>query len=242
MSERYVTSGSASIWTDARGIARRGTLLLCSGGPGCCDYLAPVSEMLEDSYRVIRFEQRGCGRSTPDGQYDLQTCLRDMEAVREAYGLEKWVVGGHSWGGDLSLIYALAHPQRTAAALFMAGIGLQRNHEWREVFFENQKSRGEEVPPMEHPFNQEVNEQGNRSFREYVQRPTLYAELAALQCPVLLLCGGKDIRPQWPAAQLHELLPQSVFCLLPEAPHGLWLHEPAAVRTALRSFLGADDT
>ncbi|MCL2298542.1 MAG: alpha/beta hydrolase, partial [Firmicutes bacterium] len=153
MMERYIQCDGASIWTDARGTAHKGTILLASGGPGCCDYLRPVSEMLEDAFQVIRFEQRGCGRSTADGNYDLQTVLRDMEAIREAYGLDEWIVGGHSWGADLSLIYALEHPKRAAAVVFMAGIGLQRNHEWREIFFENQAARGEELPPMKYPFN-----------------------------------------------------------------------------------------
>jgi len=237
MMERYIENEGASIWTEAQGTARKGTVLLASGGPGCCDYLRPVSEMLEDAYRVIRFEQRGCGRSTADGHYDLQTILRDMEAVREAYGLEKWIVSGHSWGADLSLIYALEYPERAAAVVFMAGIGLQRNHEWREIFFENQEALGEELPPMEYPFNSQVNEQGNQSFREYVQGAKLYSDLAAMKCPVLFLCGGQDIRPQWPAEQLHNLMPNSTFCLLPEAVHVLWLHHTQEVRKALRGFL-----
>ena len=163
--EQFVTSGGASLWTDAQGTARKGTVLLCSGGPGCCDYLRPVSEMLEDAYRVIRFEQRGCGRSTADGRYDLQTALRDMEAIREAYGLDRWIVGGHSWGADLSLIYALEYPNRAAAALFMAGMGLQRNREWSAAYHANKDACGEAMPPMDYPANMEVNRQGNDSSR-----------------------------------------------------------------------------
>jgi len=235
--ERYIASGGASIWTHARGTAHRGSILLCSGGPGCCDYLLPVSEMLEDTFQVIRFEQRGCGRSTADGQYDLQTILRDMEAIREAYGLDTWTVGGHSWGADLSLIYALAHPARAEAVLFMAGVGLQCNRQWYEAYRAGRAACGEDMPAFEFPFNPEVNEQGNRSFREYVQQPKLYSRLAALQCPVLFLCGGEDIRPQWPADQLHNLLPNSTFRILPEAAHYLWLHAPEPVRRALREFL-----
>jgi proline iminopeptidase len=193
--------------------------------------------MLEDAYRVIRFEQRGCGRSTADGTYDLQTVLRDMEAIREAYDLDEWIVGGHSWGADVALIYALEYPRRTQSVIFMAGIGLHQNKSWVEAMHANRAARGEELPPMAYPFNDEVNEMGNQTRNAYVQQPMLYAKLAKLRIPVLFLCGGQAIRPQWPAEQLHNLVPGSTFRLLPNAAHCLWLHEPEAVRKELRGFL-----
>ena len=235
--ERFVESGGASIWTDVRGTAHKGTVLLASGGPGCCDYLRPVSEMLEDAFQVIRFEQRGCGRSTADGHYGLQTVLRDMEAIREAYGLDEWIVGGHSWGADVALIYALEYPQRARSVIFMAGIGLHQNKSWVETMHANRVARGEELPDMEYPFNDEVNEQGNKTRNAYVQQPMLYANLARLQFPVLFLCGAQDIRPQWPAEQLHNLVPKSTFRLLPDAAHSFWLQRPEEMRKALREFL-----
>ena len=224
------------VWTEARGTPRNGTVLLCNGGPGCCDYLLPVSEMLEDSYRVIRFEQRGCGRSVKDGRYDLQATLEDMEAIREAYGLNKWIVGGHSWGADLALIYALEYPQRTSALIFMGGIGVQNDREWAAAYHANKDARGETHPPMDYSPNLEVNKQCNHGRKVYIQQPRLYANLAALCCPVLLLSGGEDIRPQWPVEQLHHLLPNSVFRFLPNAGHYAWLDEPEAVRRELREF------
>jgi len=226
------------VWTEARGEAIKGTVLLCNGGPGCCDYMLPVSEMLEDAYRVIRFEQRGCGRSVADGRYDLQTTLRDMEAIREAYELDEWIVCGHSWGADLALMYALEFPKRTSAVIFMAGRALSRNIEWGEAYHANKDARGEVHPKMDYPPNKEVNKQGNVDYNAYVQQPKLYAKLATLGCPVLLLSGGQDIRPCWPVEQVHHLLPNSGFKLLPDAAHYLWLDEPEAVRRELRAFLG----
>ena len=225
------------VWTQARGKAIKGTVLLCNGGPGCCDYMRPVSEMLEDAYRVIRFEQRGCGRSIADGRYDLQTTLRDMEAIREAYGLDEWIICGHSWGADLALIYALEHPRHTSAVVFMAGRALSRNIEWAAAYHANKEARGEVHLKWDYPFNFDVNKQGNRDYNAYVQQPKLYAKLAKLDCPVLLLAGGQDIRPYWPVEQLHHLLPNSTFKLLPNAAHYLWQDAPQAVCQALRTFL-----
>ena len=75
--------------------------MLCSGGPGCCDYLAPVAAMLEGLATVIRFEPRGCGRSEKVDTYSVATSPADLEAVRQHFNLDKWLVVGHSWGADL---------------------------------------------------------------------------------------------------------------------------------------------
>src|SRR5918997_3734191 len=107
MSERVVLSDGVSIWTTRGGEGP--PVMLCNGGAGCCDYLAPVAAMLDDIAQVIRFEQRGCGRSQHAPPYDIETCLTDLESVRAHHGVDRWVIGGHSWGADLALTYALEH-------------------------------------------------------------------------------------------------------------------------------------
>lgn len=59
--ERFIFSRGSRIWTISEGHGV--PMLLCSGGPGCCDYLELVSHMVADIAHVIRFEQGGCGRS-----------------------------------------------------------------------------------------------------------------------------------------------------------------------------------
>jgi proline iminopeptidase len=63
--------------------------MLCNGGAGCCDYLGPVAQMLEDMAKVVRFEQRGCGRSGPTLPYDIETCLADLENIRNYYSVDQ---------------------------------------------------------------------------------------------------------------------------------------------------------
>ena len=101
MSESFVQSDGVSIWTTRRGEGP--PVMLCNGGAGCCDYLAPVGAMLDDLAQVIRFEGRGCGRSDPLPPYTGETCLADLEAIRQHYQVEHWIVGGHSAGADLAL-------------------------------------------------------------------------------------------------------------------------------------------
>ncbi len=111
MVEKYIDSRGTRIWTASQGSGI--PLLLCNGGPGCCDYLQPVAEMLEDLAYVIRFEQRGCGRSDQSGPYNVETCIADMEAIRESYELNRWVVGGHSWGANLAIAYSIVHERQS---------------------------------------------------------------------------------------------------------------------------------
>ena len=82
-----------------------------------CDYLEPVAKMLDDMTKVIRFEQRGCGRSDPSGPYDIETCLADLENIRNYYNVDRWIIGGHSWGADLALVYALEHSSQVSGLM-----------------------------------------------------------------------------------------------------------------------------
>ena len=236
--ENYVQNGSAQIWTEITGHQKDKFMVLCSGGPGCCDYLFPVSQMANDGYTVIRFEQRGCGRSEKDGQYDVETALSDLEAIRAYYGITSWVVGGHSWGAVLSLLYAVRYPERVDALLFMAGIGVQNNREWLTEFYASREEQGEVLPEMPYPFSEEVNRAGNASFRQYIQRPSLYKDIAGLKMPALFLCAERDIRPVWPVMQIQTLVENSALVTISGAAHYIWLTHSDEMRVVLREFLG----
>ncbi len=82
-------------------------------------------------YRIILFDQRGCGKSTPNASLEENTTwelVRDMERLREHLGIEKWLVFGGSWGSTLSLAYAETHPERVTH-LVLRGIFLLRKWE-----------------------------------------------------------------------------------------------------------------
>lgn len=68
-----------------------------------------------DIYRVILFDQRGCGRSRPHASVEDNTTwdlVSDIELIREEMGIDEWIVFGGSWGATLALIYAQTHPRR----------------------------------------------------------------------------------------------------------------------------------
>ena len=89
-------------------------------------------------YRIVLFDQRGCGRSTPFASLDDNTTwdlVSDIEKVREHLGIEKWLVFGGSWGSTLALAYAETHPTRVSE-LVLRGIFLLRDEEIRWFYQE----------------------------------------------------------------------------------------------------------
>lgn len=123
-----VEVAGATLWTVSRGAGR--PLVLCHGGPGLSDNLAPVAEMVEDLALVHRYDQRGSGRSRSDGPFDVASFVADLEALRRHWRHDRWVVGGHSWGANLALFYALEHPDRTLGLIYLAGTGVRWG--WQE--------------------------------------------------------------------------------------------------------------
>ncbi|QVQ53346.1 prolyl aminopeptidase [Spiractinospora alimapuensis] len=108
------------------------------GGPGAgC---APIHRRLFDPerYRILLFDQRNCGRSTPSAarvDTDLATnttwtLVDDIEALRRMVGVEHWQVFGGSWGSALALAYAQTHPERVTE-LVVRGIFTLRDQEVR---------------------------------------------------------------------------------------------------------------
>ena len=235
MTEAFVQSDSERLWTATQGSGV--PVLLCNGGPGCCDYLAPVAAMLDDLAYVIRFEARGCGRSDAAATYDIAGAVRDLEAIREHYGIEHWVVGGHSWGADLALAYAFEHPGRVLGLIGIAGGRVVNDRSWHEAYVYGRDHVGEALPEMAYPFNEEVNRQLNASWRAYLQSPSLLSRLVELETPALFIYGAEDIRPSWPTEQLAELLPQGRFERVEGAAHLVWATHADELRGHLRAFV-----
>lgn len=101
------------------------------GGPGagCEPYHRQFFD--PDVYRIVLFDQRGCGRSRPHASLQDNTTtalVADIETLREWLGIEKWLVFGGSWGSTLALVYAETHPQRVHG-LILRGIFLCRDRD-----------------------------------------------------------------------------------------------------------------
>lgn len=121
--EEHVPVHGGTLWTASQGTGV--PLVLCHGGPGLCDNLGPAADLLTAAARVHRYDQRGNGLSVRTGPPSVETLVADLDALREHWGYERWVVGGHSWGAVLALFYAVAHPARTLGVVSIAGTGMR---------------------------------------------------------------------------------------------------------------------
>ncbi|MGB3724603.1 MAG: prolyl aminopeptidase [Glaciecola sp.] len=102
--------------------------LYVHGGPGAGigdNYNWPFAGK---GYRLIAFDQRGCGRSAPSGCLDsnnITTLLNDIEQIRQHFDIDKWLLFGGSWGSTLSLAYAIKFPHHVSA-MVLRGVFLGR--------------------------------------------------------------------------------------------------------------------
>jgi proline iminopeptidase len=101
------------------------TVLTLHGGPGSGSTANGRRLFDPERYRIVQFDQRGAGRSTPkvDVVTDLSTNttahqLADLEALREHLGIDRWVLQGLSWGVTLGLTYAQTYPEHVIALIF----------------------------------------------------------------------------------------------------------------------------
>jgi len=109
-------------------------VILLHGGPG-----GAISEVMRrfhdpEIYRIILFDQRGCGNSRPRANLENNTTwhlIEDMERLRKHLGVDRWQVFGGSWGSTLALAYAQKHPERVSALIVRGIFTLRRAElEW----------------------------------------------------------------------------------------------------------------
>ena len=106
-------------------------VLFIHGGPGGGTAVTDRCFFDPEKYRIILFDQRGAGRSTPHALLDnnnTAALIEDIETIRAALDIERWVVFGGSWGSTLGLLYAQQYPQ-LILGLILRGIFLCRDED-----------------------------------------------------------------------------------------------------------------
>jgi proline iminopeptidase len=135
---RLQVSPMHNIYYEQAGNPEGQPVVFLHGGPG--GGLVPEYRRFHDpsAYRIVLFDQRGSGQSTPHAGLEENTTwdlVSDIEKLREHLGIESWQVFGGSWGSTLSLAYAQTHPSR-ARQLVLRGIFLCRPKEIRWFYQE----------------------------------------------------------------------------------------------------------
>lgn len=120
-----------TIYYEEAGNPQGKPVVFLHGGPG--GGITPSYRQFFDpeKWRVVLFDQRGCGRSTPHAELRENTTwdlVSDIETIRTHLGIDRWVVFGGSWGSTLSLAYSQTHPDR-CKGLILRGIFMLRRKE-----------------------------------------------------------------------------------------------------------------
>ena len=280
--ETVTTDDGIRLWAVRSG--RGAPLVLCHGGPGLWDMFGDVAGMFTDTATVVRWDQRGCGRSERSaGPWTSERLVADLDAVRRHFGLERMTLLGHSWGAQLALSYALAHPERVSALVYVSGTGIGPDSDWHDAYrrdftarlgerpermarfqelterhqrtgveeremavlqwsveFEDRERALEHAGHMADPWfgvNYDCNKALNAERRTGWGTPELYAACQALDLPVAVVDGARDIRPRSAVDSLVRALPRVRRTILPEAGHLPWVEDPAGFRQAVTAAL-----
>ena len=113
-------------------------ILFLHGGPG--GGTEPFNRRFfnPEKYRIILFDQRGCGKSRPHGSLENNTTqhlIDDIEKIRAHLGVEQWVLFGGSWGATLALLYAQSFPEQVTA-MILRGVFLSRKKDLHWLYQE----------------------------------------------------------------------------------------------------------
>jgi proline iminopeptidase len=155
--------GGHEIYWETSGNPSGKPVVWLHGGPGGPPVPNQRRQYDPAAYRIVVFDQRGCGRSRPlasTAAADLSTnttqhLLQDIELLREHLGIERWVVTGGSWGVTLALAYAQQHPSRVLAmSLAAVTAGRRLEADWiirdmRRIFPREWDAYAAEVPESE---------------------------------------------------------------------------------------------
>ena len=130
--------GNHRIYWETSGNPDGAPMVFLHGGPGSGS--SPWQRQLynPDKYRIILFDQRGSGKSSPHASLENNTTshlVDDMEKIREHLAVDKWHVSGGSWGSTLALAYADKHADRLKS-ISMYGIFLCRKQELQDLYFD----------------------------------------------------------------------------------------------------------
>ena len=131
---RLTVPGGHELYYEESGNPKGKPVVFLHGGPG--GGTEPKQRRFFDpkAYRIVLFDQRGCGKSTPHASLEQNTTwdlVADVERLREHLGIERWQVFGGSWGSTLGVAYAETHPARVTE-LILRGIFMftDREAEW----------------------------------------------------------------------------------------------------------------
>ena len=213
-----VGDGNLMYWETCGNSEGKPAIVLHGGpGSGCTDWHRTLFN--PNAYRVVLFDQRGCGRSTPHASApdtDLASnttwnLISDMELLRQHLDVDQWLVFGGSWGSTLALAYAEKYPDRvTEMILFGVTTGRHEEFDWLfrggvSVFFPEQWQRLRDAVPVA---------DRNGDLVEVYQRLLHDPDPAVRQRAAFEWCMWESATLDWPpSTDLAERFTDSAFTM-----------------------------
>lgn len=131
--ERAINNKGDTLYTIIYPNEGKETVILLHGGPGFPDELSDVVDILKNKYQIITFHQRGTRKSPcMSGDLSMDAHVSDIEVIAACFGVERFHLFGHSWGGLYAQIYAQCHPERLLS-LFLCNPGSGTGAEWKQT-------------------------------------------------------------------------------------------------------------
>jgi pimeloyl-ACP methyl ester carboxylesterase len=254
------------------GVPDAGRYLIAINGSGAVssDCMRDLEQFASSDLSIVTYDQRGLGGpdAPPEGSggYDLESHASDVEAIRQALGVDRVHVLGHSWGGLIAMQYAIDHPDRVESLVLLGSAGpdwdtLRAGHEAEARRIRELQEQGyipDPLPDDPHSrFDAEMvacfsdptftpppadgtdfDFEVQRKITQAIYGYDLTGELGALELPVLIMLGEDDPI----IGQLDALVPafanaQLETILLPDCGH-FWYECPDAFWASLSEFLG----
>lgn len=178
-------------------------IVLLSGGPGLdFDYFLPAAKYFPPGYKLVFLEQRGTGRSRPEKLTAENITLRqseeDLEALRSHLQLKRIILAGHSYGGQLAMAYAGAHPNHVDLLILIDSAGATREYErWFDDNLQTRQSeKGYFFDPSKIAVKPTLDGLHQDTFDLIIADEEkgydLRSQLAKLRRPVLIIHGHQD--------------------------------------------------
>lgn len=161
-SEAIQVGDGHTLYLEQSGNPKGIPVLYLHGGPGAGLGANYRSFFDPNLYRIIGFDQRGCGQSTPFASLQhntTQDLISDMERIREHLAIDKWMLCGGSWGTTLALAYAIAYP-KLVNAIVLRGVFLARQQDFT-WFIDKHGGAAQVFPEYYETFIEVLNDQKN---------------------------------------------------------------------------------
>jgi len=223
----------------------------------------PQIAALRSRYHCVLHDMRGQLKSDKPSEISLEDHVEDLRALLDHLTIDRCHLVGTSYGGEVGLLFALAHPERVQSLAVISAVSEfgPRLRQQTEVWASIARTCPEQLYDVSVPDNYsrpfleahpELVEAGRKRLASYPAdffpafarlvdaflTLDITKQLPDIVCPTLVLCGSEDtLKPVAYSKLLDERIPETTFLTIPDAGHAVVVERPDAVNTALLGFL-----